>query len=554
MQNRRQPGRPSHRRAKRIVPAITLVALAAGRLPAADLYHLAQPREGRSGRVSSHDLNWQNGNADWREIGAGETITLADIEGPGVIRHIWFTVNSRDPHYPRSLVLRMTWDDAEVPGVETPLGDFFGVGHGLREELDSAMSAITSEGRAYNCYWPMPFARRAVITITNDSPRHPVEKFYFYIDYTTDRPVEVSVHADRAVRRSGGAEPSAEPPTEAPAAARGEADTAPAAATPDLMYFHARYRQEWPASRGDYLICETQGRGHYVGTVVSAQIRTGGWFGEGDDRFYIHGDPRPTLHGTGTEDYFCDAWGFRLFNRPWYGVVTMEGFEFGDRVCVYRWHGPDPIVFTRSLRFTMEHKGSAMTREGKGVSGHSERPDYWSSVAFWYQSTPAGRFGGVPPLAERVVPRTVIQLERFADRVKVEPADTPAQPGRDIAYSGGGLVMIDPRTGGATATLTFTLDEPLQGAGRLKLLQSISAGAWRGSLDGKVIPRLRHADLYGEAYRSADYNLGYVELAAGEHQLRFECLGKRAGSRAYQLGIDALEVEPVTPHYSPARQ
>jgi hypothetical protein len=468
---------------------------------------LYQARSGRGQRVSSADRKWRDGNEDWRVIEPGQTLTLADIEGPGVIRHIWFTINAYDRYYPRSLILRMYWEGGDEPAVESPIGDFFAAGHGLKRWVDSAPVAVTSEGRAYNCYWPMPFKKHARVTVTNDSGRLKVPKFYYYIDYdqSPDLP-------------------------------------------DDVMHFHAQYRQEYPVDEGDYLICDTTGRGHYVGTVLSVQSCSKGWFGEGDDRFYIDGDKGPGMHGTGTEDYFCDAWGFREFMRPYYGVVLMEGFEFGDRATVYRWHIADPIPFQKSLRFEIEHKGSTFYEDDKSANWHGERPDLYSSVAFWYQAGQAKRFASVPPLEERMVKATVIEFEKVIDNVKTEPPAVKIAAGRWEGFSGGGQLQISPASPDTVVTVPFVLDKPLAGAGRLALTTSISGGVWRVCLDGKVIPRLQHADLYDKYITPTDFNLGYVELSAGKHELRFECKGKRATSRDYLLSIDALRIEHDKPY------
>lgn len=489
-----------------LLTAITF-SMCASDGPASEGDGLIYRSQGRSRRVSSHDLNWKDGNHDWREIAPGQTLTLADIAGPGVIRHLWFTVNARDPQYPRSCVLRIYWDDAELPSVESPLGDFFASGHGLRREVDSQMVAVTSEGRAYNCYWAMPFKRRALITVTNDSPKHAVPKFYYYVDYDA-------------------------------------LDSLPA----EALYFHARYRQEWPARPGDYLICEAQGPGHYVGTVLSVQLQAPGWFGEGDDRFYIDGESEPGLHGTGTEDYFCDAWGFREFMRPYYGVVLMEGFELGDRLTVYRWHVRDPIRFQKSLRFTIEHKGTAYNDRGQPISGHGERPDFFSSVAFWYQAQPGGGFASVPPLAERLVSATTIELENLQASARSDHPDTRFSVQQDQVLSGGRQLLIEPAQPGAVITLPLVIEHELSGVARLVLTPSITSGVYRARLDDQIIPTLQHQDLYGGYFRPTDFNLGYVKLTPGKHELRFECLGKQAAARAHQLGADALRIEHVTPH------
>lgn len=491
-----------------LATAAILVGTASTELSAAGLPDLTRPIDGRTRRVSSHDPNWENGNRDWREIAPGETLTLAELKGPGTIRHMWFTINAQDEHYPRSLVLRMYWDGQQQAAVEAPFGDFFAVGHGLRREVDSEPVSVVSEGRAYACFWAMPFRQSARITVTNDADR-PVPKFYYYIDYD-------------------------------------EQPTLPE----DTLYFHAQYRQEYPAAAGDYLVCDVQGRGHYVGTVLSVQLRTDGWFGEGDDRFYIDGEDKPSLHGTGTEDYLNDAWGLREIMRPYYGAVYAEGFQFGDRTSAYRWHIHDPIRFTKSLRVTIEDKGQLLNKEGNTVSGHREREDLFSSVAFWYQSGHSQPFGAVPPLDQRLLETTRVEMESFAKMASVSTGHAEITVNRSPIFSGGTQLLVSGAQKGVTVSVPFTLRKPLTGAGRLVLNTCISAGIWKAHLDGRIIERMRHTDLYNGYYRPTDFNLGYVELAAGRHELTFECLGKRAEARDSQLGIDVIKVEHVKPHYA----
>ncbi len=319
---------------------------------------------GRTQRVSSYCTEPDiQGNEDWKEIGARETLTLAEVKGPGVIRHMWFTMNCPDPGFGRALVLRIYWDGAKDPAVESPLGDFFAVGHGLRREVGSLPVQVSSRGRALNCFWQMPFRKSAKITLSNDGTE-PVKKAYFYVDYD-------------------------------------EVETLPK----DTAYFYAQYRQEFPCETGDYLILDAEGRGHYVGTVLSVMNTRKGWFGEGDDRFYIDGAKVPTLHGTGTEDYFCEAWGFREFTHPYYGVTVSEGNEAGSQCTAYRWHVADPIRFEKRLRFVIEHKGNRYDRQGERI-GWGERKDFFASVAFWYQTGQAKRYAEVPDWAERM-PKTV---------------------------------------------------------------------------------------------------------------------------------------------------
>jgi len=330
------------------------------------LESLARSPDFQSKRISSYDHT--GGNNDRLNINPGETKVLAEIKGPGAITHIWNTI-AAERYYSRMLVLRMYWDGETAPSVEVPIGDFFGVGHGVDRPFQSIPVAVSSEGRARNCYWFMPFKTSAKITVTHEG-FHPVRAFYYYIDY-----------------RVYDSQPD------------------------DLLYFHAQYRQVTPNpsldsgginrdGRANYLVMDTAGKGKYVGTVLSAQNNQNGWFGEGDDMFYIDGEEKPSLIGTGTEDYFNDAWGFREFSFPFHGVSLWEGSRIGARVTAYKWHIADPVAFTKSLRVTIEH-------------GHAnDRSDDWYSTAFWYQTLPPP----APPQMANVYDRLPDEGQRYAQR------------------------------------------------------------------------------------------------------------------------------------------
>ena len=313
---------------------------------------MAQP--GVSRRASTSGEPWADSNADARDVLPGETIVLAALRGPGVITHIWNTVASEEPAYSRLLVLRMYWDDEEQPSVEAPLGDFFGVGHGLDLPVNSVPVRVGNQGRARNCYWRMPFRKGARITVTNGGKL----------------PAGVYAHVDWV---------------QPPSLPRG------------ALYFHAMYRQEHPTVMGErYLLADIVGRGHYVGTVLSVRARSESWFGEGDDFFFIDGDEAPTLKGTGTEDYFGDAFGLHEQQSAFCGASRVE-LRNGGYSTAYRWHIGDPIVFQRSLRAELEHTGFA------GPEGlYGERDDDFSSVAFWYQTEPHAQWPSMPKGYERL--------------------------------------------------------------------------------------------------------------------------------------------------------
>jgi hypothetical protein len=458
-------------------------------------------QDGKSMRASSSDPDWRNGNADSRPIAAGETLTLAELEGPGVIRHFWNTIAPGELGYPRLLVLRMYWDGEESPSVECPIGDFFGVGHGLDSPFTSAPVVVSSEGRARNCYWPMPFRKSARIAVTNEGGK-PVPGFFWHIDW----------------------------------------EKVPALA-PDRGYFHALYRQETPALSGaNYTIAEIEGKGHYVGTVLSVRQRTAGWWGEGDDFFFIDGSGEPVLRGTGTEDYFCDAWGLRRMSAPWYGVTLYEGGEAGARGSCYRWHVPDPVRFEESLRVEIEHKGSGLGKDGETLSGFVERRDDFSSAAFWYQREPHGPREALPPAKERLGydPENLVEAESVKEEITISTGTLHEQMG---PWSGSRQLRWNAAEEGGKLELPFEVAATGGYRITLVLTQSWDYGVFDIRIDGKHAGPQR--DLYYPAFRSRQFRLPAMPLTAGAHTLSFENEGRNIDSRGFLLGIDAILVSPA---------
>ncbi len=334
------------------------------------LSNLTQPQDYVLKRVSSYDRT--GGNADRRQIAPGETLTVFEEAGPGVITHIWITIATPEQYHLKKLVLRMSWDDEPTPSVETPLGDFFGLGLGdyfLYQSLPLAVGSI----KALNSFFPMPFQKKAKITVTNEGERR-VDAFYFNIDY------------------------------------RGYRHSLPG----DVLYFHAQYRQAAPAKgwtnewhsngeplvnnkpnltgEGNYLWMEASGRGQYVGVTMSVLQNQDGWWGEGDDMFFIDGESKPSINGTGSEDYFLGAWDFgdKPFSYELFGAPVKGEERAGSRSSVYRFHLDSPITFTKSIRATIEH----------GHANH--RSDNFFSVAYWYQTEPHAAFPALPPVNDRL--------------------------------------------------------------------------------------------------------------------------------------------------------
>lgn len=437
---------------------------------------LTRLRAGRTHRSSSSAKDWRNQNGDARSIEPGKTLTLADLEGPGVITHVWFTVGAaKVMHWPRMLTLRISYDGSEVPSVEAPLGDFFAMGNGLRAPVNSAPVSVSSEGRAMNCWWPMPFKTRARVTVTNDDPEGKVDSLYYYVDWQSLPSLPE-----------------------------------------DVCYFHARYRQEHPCGQDDYLIADLEGRGHYVGTVLSVRNMYHGWFGEGDDRFFIDGEPEPSLRGTGTEDYFGDAWGFRVFHRPYHGVSIWEGYMAGDRGTAYRWHIKDPVVFTKSLKVTIEHKGSIYNQLGISQGGFLPREDWTSSVAFWYQHGIGKPFSDMPPGKDRVMPHRRIWGKDLAEKTVFDP------PGV-VRKESIGFLYIPPTVGGSF-TVPFTIEKSGWYQIEPWMAYVVITGIWEPFLDDKKT--IGPVDTCDANTDMRPLHLGLHYLREGEHTLKFVSRGE----------------------------
>lgn len=289
-------------------------------------------------------------------IKAGETFTLGEIEGPGAIQQIWMTPTG---HW-RHSILRMYWDDEKYPSVECPVGDFFASGWGQYSQV-SSLAVCVNPGSAFNCYWQMPFRKKARITMENIAADDMT--LYYQINYTlTDIPE-------------------------------------------DAAYFHAQFRRVNPNPyKKDYTIVEgIKGKGHFIGTYMAWQVNSNGWWGEGEIKFFMDGDAKfPTICGTGLEDYFCGSYGFASkgqyieYNTPYAGmpqVIRPDGMNIANqRFGLYRWHIVDPIRFEKDLKVTIQALG--------WQSGGRYLPlqDDIASVAYWYQTEPHNKF---PPLPDK---------------------------------------------------------------------------------------------------------------------------------------------------------
>ena len=363
------------------------------------LEKLTRLQPGRTGRSSSWDTTGRN--KDWWRVEPGQSVVLADIRGPGCITHIWMTQQN---HY-RECLLRITWDDAKSPSVLCPLGDFFGLGHNIVNSYQSMLFTASTnknnafnQGCALNCYAQMPFAKRALVELVNES--HEMHRQYFYVDYESyDQPPE------------------------------------------GALYFHTEWRRENPfggwaheirvntpesdivnteklAWNNNYVILDTKGCGHYIGCNLSVTNFQGTWWGEGDDMIWADGYKwPPDLHGTGSEDYLNQAWGMQpnafLRNGSSIHESNTRGYQTS-----YVHHLENPVRFNREIKVTIEHgHGNHLCNE-------------MSSTAYWYSDKPAAA-KSVPPVARRL-PVERDSTHRWLQDTKAQTTSRKIKPNKEM--------------------------------------------------------------------------------------------------------------------------
>jgi hypothetical protein len=495
----------------RWLPALLAVLCGAGASgQSIDPFSLALLKDYRAYRASSNNPDPESNDDSKRPI-PGETIVLGDLEGPGMVTHIWLTVAANEYGWPRLLRFRVYYDGSATPSVDAPVGDFFGVGHGFERDINSLMVRDSSSGRSRNCYWPMPFRRSCRITVTNEGRRR-VSNLYYHVDWRK----LPSLAADAA-------------------------------------YFHALYRQALPAAAGKpYEVLAVEGRGHYAGTVLNVIQTQAGWFGEGDDLFYVDGEKTAGIQGTGTEDYFNDAWSLREAEGLYTGVPVAEGTGVGARMTAYRWHLADPIPFTRSFRFDFEHAGWTFHSDGSVRSAFEERPDLFSSVAFWYQQGIAQGLPEPPYGSARLPLGNAQQIEVEDSIAEVRTENGKAEVQKDVFWSRD-LLFLSAAGPGAKIEIPFQVEEDGEYEVTAQIAHAPDYGIYEALLDGKPTapPDLEHepgANTGGgsinawhtEVYVAADHLLGWQKLAKGRHTAAFVCTGKDPRSSGYNLGVDTL--------------
>lgn len=339
-------------------------------------FDLTRPLPFKARRSSSYDRTGDNG--DSIEVMPGEKLTMLEVTAAGEIHHIWMAVEAPDePYYLRRNLIRMYWDGESTPSVECPLGDFFGLGHSRSYTHSNACFATSvndeerqGEGVSMNCFVPMPFKKSARIEFFNDQST-PL-RVYFYVDWAEYREMPDDIFTFHASWRR-------ENPVTLPDNAEG-----------DPLFAEMKEGRNL-TDKYNYLLLYAKGCGNFLGVNMSIDNIGGEWYGEGDDMFFIDredcsrecgGAWPPDLHGTGTEDYFCHAWGMQSTHNDYCGEAWCEDKFFlrahncNGKVCLFRFHIADPIPFEENIRVSIEH-------------GHAnDRSDDYASTAYWYQAEP----------------------------------------------------------------------------------------------------------------------------------------------------------------------
>jgi hypothetical protein len=308
------------------------------------------------------------------QILAGDSCELLNIRGAGIIQRIWMTVNDRSPEMLRGLWLKMYWDDAPEPAVSAPLGDFFCNGLSVMTAFENCYFS-NPEGRSLNCIVPMPFKTAARIVLVNLSEKRLHSLFY-------------DINLVRLQKWDN-----------------------------DMMYFHSLWNRENPTTLGqDYTILpEIKGEGRFLGVsmgIVSDSIYRNTWWGEGEVKVYLDGDEEfPTLCGTGAEDYIGTGWGQGRYAHKYQGCL-LSGRN--RQWSFYRFHVPDPVLFSNSCRVTLQQIGG---------SEHAEVLELWQnniplipiSVFRYDEERLIGLFDEPMPLDDPAFPKGWVNFYRQDD-------------------------------------------------------------------------------------------------------------------------------------------
>ena len=412
---------------------------------------------------------------------AGQTRTLTTLNGAGRVTALHLALVPADRVTLRQTLLRVYWDGAKQPGIESPVGDFFGVGFGDRR-MASLPTAMQDSG--YTCWWPMPFGHSARFELVNMGK------------------TDLSAIAYRIESQRGGG------------------------ITPNDGYFHAQWHRQTTKLGEPFHILAVKGRGHYVGEHTDMQGDHGLWFLEGDEKAYVDGETFPSIHGTGTEDFYTGGWYFDQgpFGLPYHGCVIKQ--DDISRVSAYRFQIQDCVPFQHDFKLDIEHGG---TNDYPGA-------DY-SCVAYWYQDSATHDWSPILP-AQLTPSHPMIEHALEAELLvwsggKVTLLSDDALPvagSANVEASGGKVAVVS----GDKPTVTF--EAPADDNYTLHLVTlnlPDNAPALNMSLDGSAYKNGASSAASGHADMST-----FTRLTAGRHTLALDI---PKGQRAY---VDYLRLEP----------
>jgi hypothetical protein len=440
--------------------------------------------------VSSFDST--GGNNDRVTIAPGKKATILNVDGPGMITRIWMTIDSRDPYFLRRIVIRMYWDDEEKPSVEVPVGDFFGNGFNYRH-YTSQYLGMTSGG--YVCYFPMPFEESARIEISNETNQE-VYALYYQISYQ-----KFETALDR-----------------------------------EVGYFHAYWNRNIRTNYdSNYVLLNATGKGHIVGVNMNMQSYEGNLgFLEGDEMVFVDGEKRPSIHGTGTEDYFSSGWYFSTgeFAGPYNGLIYKN--DTMGRIAAYRLHVVDPIPFKKSIKFTMEHG-----------HGNTEIADYASTI-YWYQTEPHKPFPAFPKAGQRI-PLRIVKPSRMLEAEKLK-FNLGGLKSKVADMSEWGPEWGENRQIVIEAREKSNFDLTINGLRELTYNLDIyySKGPDYGNAE-LYVNGIKAGEVKGYSpYILPDGKVSLKDLKNSGHSLdiRFVVTGKDPNSKGYLVGLDGISLVP----------
>ncbi|BDD05828.1 hypothetical protein AUTU_33110 [Aureibacter tunicatorum] len=443
---------------------------------------------GKMVQLSSYDTT--GGNNDRINIHEGKTVEIANIDGPGVIKRMWFTTDSRDPYYLRRILLRFYWDDETEPSVEVPFGDFFGCGFEYKHHMAEYVG-MSSGG--YYSYFPMPFNKNARIEVVNQTGEE-IFAFYYHINY---------FELDEKL-------------------------------PDDTEYFHAQWKRDIRTDYDDnFVALDAEGKGKFVGLSFNGEPYDNSLFYlEGDEMIYVDGEDFPSTYGTGWEDYFTGGWYFQEgpFDGPYHGVVVLD--KENGRVTAYRHHIPDPIPFKESIKVTMEH-------------GHAnEQKVDWSTTVFWYQQEPHKPMEPIKKASLRIPLRRKVPNEAvdfFAYKLEGAAHKVVDMSNYGPDWFNMQQIEVD---GGNGAEFHVTIPEAYEKAYNIDLYTT--KGPDYGNVEiyhkGKKIGAFN--GYHDEVFPAEIVSLEKLVPENQEIKLTFKVVGAHPKSKGFKMGLDAAVFEP----------